>query len=114
MTTRYARQMPACAHVEIGGNLHDTHNYLVHLVVDLSNTYGKTSPQAMAADQALSALDRLRQVMEDASSAELPGDRWAPSIYRPTDEDMRQIEVQRVMEAHWVDNPDCPCIDGNG
>ncbi|MEU7928465.1 hypothetical protein [Micromonospora sp. NPDC049107] len=109
MTTRYVHQLPACAHVEIGANLLATHDYLVHLVTDLSNTYGKTSTQAMLADRALSAVDSLRQVMENASSAELPGDRWASSIYRGTDEGMRQDEIQQVMEAHWADNPTCPC-----
>ncbi|MEV1013858.1 MULTISPECIES: hypothetical protein [unclassified Micromonospora] len=114
MSTRYAHHLPACVHVEIGGNLLQTRDYLMHLASELSDAYPKSFPPVKAVDEALRAVNRLRLAMDNVSSAELPGDRWAPTIYRGADEDMRQADMQRVMEAHWADNPDCPCIDGNG
>lgn len=110
MTTRYANQMPACVHVEIGANLQATRDYLIHLVVELGRAYPKSSAPVRAADKALQAVDQLRNVMDNVSAGELPGDRWAPTIYYGANEDVRQVEIQRVMEAHWADNPDCPCI----
>ncbi|WP_258401916.1 hypothetical protein [Micromonospora noduli] len=44
----------------------------------------------------------------------MPGDRWSTSIYYGANEDVRQGEIQRVMEAHWANNPNCPCITDNG
>jgi hypothetical protein len=101
--------LPACAHVEIGGNLQGIHDYLVHLTVELSNTYPRSSPQARLADQAMRNVDQLRTVMDSAASGELPEEGWSPSIYYGANEEMRQAEMGRVMAVHWAENPDCPC-----
>ncbi|KAB1912367.1 hypothetical protein F8280_33350 [Micromonospora noduli] len=114
MTPRYARELPACAHVEIGANLQAAHEFLVHLAVDLANTYGKSTRQAREANKALQAVDQLRNVLDGVSAGEMPGDRWSTSIYYGANEDVRQGEIQRVMEEHWANNPNCPCITDNG
>jgi len=112
--TRHLLAMPACAHVEIGRNLQTSRDYLVHLAVDLANTYGKSSRPARAAEKALRAVDELRNVLDDVSAGELPGDRWSTTIYYGGgDEDARSVDLQRVLEAHQADDPNCPCTEGN-
>ncbi|MEV5819377.1 hypothetical protein AB0L22_09390 [Micromonospora haikouensis] len=107
MTARYARRLPACAHVEIGTNLQNTREYLIHLASELSHVYPKTSPQVRAANQALRAVDQLRNALDNASADELPGDGWAPTIYYGANDDVRQVDLARVMEVHWAGNPSC-------
>lgn len=29
-------------------------------------------------------------------------------------DDVQQVEIQRVPEAHWADNPTCPSAAGDG
>ncbi|MGY3520206.1 hypothetical protein ACVMYR_28265 [Micromonospora sp. PTRAS2] len=112
MTARYARRMPACAHVDIGSNLLATRDYLMDLISDLSDAYSRSSPEVRAAEQTLRAVDRLRTVLDNSSANELPDDRWAPTIYRGANDDERQADMERVMEAHWADDPTCPCAAG--
>jgi hypothetical protein len=99
--------MPACVHVEIGANLQNTRDYLMHLVTELSHAYPQTSRQVRAAEQALRAVDSLRSVMDNVSAAELPVEGWSTTIYYGANDELRQVEVERVMETHWADNPPC-------
>ncbi len=115
MTGRYDRHTPACVHVETGATLQSIRDYLIHLTVDLSNTYGKTARQVRAAEQALNSVDRLRSVMDAVSSGEIPQDVWVPEIYYGgADPGRRQVYMERLMEVHWAAEPDCPNCAADG
>ncbi len=107
------RRLPACVHVEIGANLQTSRDYLVHLAVDLANTYGKASREARAADKALRAVDELRHTLDDASAGELPGNAWSAAIYYGANAEVRQPDIARVLQVHQADSPNCLCIEGN-
>ncbi|WP_319462506.1 hypothetical protein [Micromonospora sp. RTP1Z1] len=110
MASRNPRKLPACRHVEVGAQLQEARDRLVHLVVELSNAYPKSSGQVRAAERALRAVDELRSVLDDVSAGELPGEAWSTSIYYGGNVDVWRQEAERVLAMHQADNP--PCCTG--
>lgn len=114
MVVRRSRALPACRHVEIGEQLLDIREWLLHLDIELANTYGKTSRQSHAADRAQRAVDELRNILDSVSSNELPEEGWTTTIYYGADRRQREMDMDRVLKVHRADSPSCCGWTGRG
>lgn len=107
MVARKTHRIPACRHVEIGGQLQDAREQLLHLTVELSRAYPQTSKQVRAAQRAQEAVDELRNVLDGVSSNELPEEGWTTTIYYGANREGREVDMARVLKLHRADNPPC-------
>ena len=60
-------------HEEVGIALHPIRDYLLHLSVEIANTYRRQSPETLAADRVVDALDKLKCKLDAAVYRENPG-----------------------------------------
>jgi hypothetical protein len=90
-----ARKQPPTRrqHVELGARLQEAREAVFDAMVLTSRHYRPTAKVTKAAHAALKAMDHLRNMLDDVSAAELPGDLWSPTIY---------YGANREVRAQWL------------
>jgi hypothetical protein len=83
-TTATRRRSPLTldAHRALGNQLSIARNDLLHMIVDLSNTYGSTAKSSRAADRAVKAIDQLRSDLDNQLAVDHPSG-FDTHIYYP-------------------------------